>query len=128
VYAYALAAAAVAGDQCHLAASYAKQLREITYQVFIGPAVNGYRGDLDLQAVCVDACQRVVGRAGLQMDGEDQIITIPMIPGMRHRSSEEQGHEQHPQHLQGDERKQGREVNAGYRGDDMPDWPQQGIR
>lgn len=93
--------------------------------MIVGPAINRYGGDLDFQAFAVSACQRIPCRSRLQMDGQDQVITLPVIPGRRHRVSGEQRQDQHSQYLQADYRKQGREVDTGYGRDKMPDRPQQ---
>lgn len=52
-------------------------------------AVHRCRGDLDFQPFAVNARQRVLSRAWLQVDCQNEVIALPVIPGLRHRYSKE---------------------------------------
>jgi len=95
--------------------------------VIVGPSVNRYGGDLDFQTFAVGTRQRIPRRARLQMDGQEQVVTLPLIPWRRHRISGEQRQDQHSQYLQADNRKQWRQVDAGNGGYKMPDRSQQWV-
>ena len=55
----------------------------------VSAAVHGCRGDLDFQPLAVNAGQCVLSRAWLQVDCQNEVIALPVIPGLRHRFSKE---------------------------------------
>jgi hypothetical protein len=91
----------------------------------VGLAINRCGGDLDFQAVAVIACQCILRRTRLQVDCQDQVVALPVIPGRCHRVSGKQRQEKHSQYLQADNRKQGSKVDSSYGRNKMPDRPQQ---
>ena len=58
-YTYALAAAAVPGQQVDPVAWYVEYPGQVTDQVIVGPSINRCCGDLDFKAFAVSACQRI---------------------------------------------------------------------
>ena len=52
-------------------------------------AVHRCRGDLDFQPLAVNARQRVLSLAWLQVDFQNEVIALPVIPGFWHRYSKE---------------------------------------
>ncbi len=97
--------AAFSGQQLDLARRDAKQPGKKVGQVFIRLAIHGGRGDPDFQAFAIGAIEGVPGGLRLNVDGEYQVFTIPLIPGGRHNLLTKQRRDQHLQDLQADKRK-----------------------
>jgi len=64
----------------NLAARNTKMPGKEADQVAIGLAVDGRRGQPDLQTLAMGAIQGVCRGAGLDMNGQQQVFSIPLVP------------------------------------------------
>ena len=64
----------------NLAARNTKMPGKEADQVAIGLAVDGRRGQPDLQTLAMGAIQGVCLGAGLDMNGQQQVFSIPLVP------------------------------------------------
>jgi hypothetical protein len=99
--------AAFTRQQPDLATRDVKQAGKKTDQVFIRLAIHGRSAEPDFQAFAIGAIQGVAGGLRLNMDGQNQVFTIPLIPGGRHNLLTKQRYKQHLQDLQADKCEQG---------------------
>jgi hypothetical protein len=68
------------GNQLDMAAWNPEVFRKETDQVVVSPAINGRGGQPDFQAIPMTPFQRVFRSPGLNMDGQHQVFTVPMVP------------------------------------------------
>ena len=73
-----------ARQQLNLALRDIKQVGQKTDQVFIGLAVYGWGSDPDFQTLTVGAVKCIPAGLWLDMDGENQVVAVPPVPGGRH--------------------------------------------
>jgi hypothetical protein len=72
------------GNQLDMAAWNPEVFRKETDEVVVCLAINGRGGQPDFQAVPVCPVKRIGRSPGLDMDGQHQIFTVPMVPLRRH--------------------------------------------
>lgn len=75
-------------QQLDLASRYPEALRQKTDQVAVGLAIDRRCCQPDFQAITMCTVKRVGRRSGLDMEGQHQVFTVPLVPlrgqGLRH--------------------------------------------